>query len=251
MERATDSNVRFCPDYIAKLPMVRRESAHSARDARARAVADFVRTRRRAVLVCRSQLSRWPDRELFACRCRLRPARRPMRSPQSAPQAVIARFDDDEIDSVRRDLGCDFREKLFRLMSIDSEPSGRNGNLVGAAAARWRRSDDRSASQVLSAEQSNSSMLFDNKFFLKLYRKLEDGVNPDVEVTRFLTERRNFRMFRPLSARSNIAARKRSRRWSVLLQNAIASEARCLDDDARSRRPILRARALPQSRSAK
>src|SRR5436190_14450455 len=43
-------------------------------------------------------------------------------------------------------------------------------------------------SQVLSAEQSNSSMLFDNRFFLKLYRKLEDGVNPDVEITRFLTE---------------------------------------------------------------
>ena len=35
-------------------------------------------------------------------------------------------------------------------------------------------------------------MLFDNKFFLKLYRKLEDGVNPDVEVTRFLTERAGF-----------------------------------------------------------
>jgi maltose alpha-D-glucosyltransferase/alpha-amylase len=47
-------------------------------------------------------------------------------------------------------------------------------------------------SQVLGGEQSNSSMLFDNKFFLKLYRKLEDGVNPDVEITRFLTERANF-----------------------------------------------------------
>jgi len=35
-------------------------------------------------------------------------------------------------------------------------------------------------------------MLFDNKFFLKLYRKLEDGVNPDVEMNRFLTERANF-----------------------------------------------------------
>ena len=35
-------------------------------------------------------------------------------------------------------------------------------------------------------------MLFENKFFLKLYRKLEDGVNPDVEVTRFLTEKHKF-----------------------------------------------------------
>jgi maltose alpha-D-glucosyltransferase/alpha-amylase len=35
-------------------------------------------------------------------------------------------------------------------------------------------------------------MLFENKFFLKLYRKLEEGVNPDVEITRFLTERAHF-----------------------------------------------------------
>jgi maltose alpha-D-glucosyltransferase/alpha-amylase len=35
-------------------------------------------------------------------------------------------------------------------------------------------------------------MIFDNKFFLKLYRKIEDGVNPDVEITRFLTEHTKF-----------------------------------------------------------
>src|SRR5438046_9942411 len=44
----------------------------------------------------------------------------------------------------------------------------------------------------MGTEQSNSSMLFDNKFFLKLYRKIEDGVNPDVEITRFLTEHTKF-----------------------------------------------------------
>src|SRR5207249_4472966 len=47
-------------------------------------------------------------------------------------------------------------------------------------------------SQVVSGEQSNSSMLFDNKFFLKLYRKIEDGLNPDVEINRFLTEQTEF-----------------------------------------------------------
>ncbi len=35
-------------------------------------------------------------------------------------------------------------------------------------------------------------MLFDNKFFLKLYRKIEDGLNPDVEINRFLTEQTTF-----------------------------------------------------------
>jgi len=36
------------------------------------------------------------------------------------------------------------------------------------------------ASHVLGAEQSNSSMLFENKFYLKLYHQLQDGVNPDI-----------------------------------------------------------------------
>ncbi|TVR35108.1 MAG: maltose alpha-D-glucosyltransferase, partial [Spirochaetaceae bacterium] len=48
-------------------------------------------------------------------------------------------------------------------------------------------------SQVLRAEQSNTSILYDNQFFLKLYRRLEDGINPDVELSRVLTEQTGFR----------------------------------------------------------
>ena len=37
-------------------------------------------------------------------------------------------------------------------------------------------------------EQSNSTALVDQKFVVKLYRKLENGINPEVEVGRFLTD---------------------------------------------------------------
>src|SRR5204863_700273 len=47
-------------------------------------------------------------------------------------------------------------------------------------------------SAVLNAEQSNSSVLFSGQYFLKIFRKLEQGINPDVEITRFLTERARF-----------------------------------------------------------
>ncbi len=39
------------------------------------------------------------------------------------------------------------------------------------------------------AEQSNSSVVFGERLMLKLYRRLEPGINPDVEVGRFLAER--------------------------------------------------------------
>ena len=39
------------------------------------------------------------------------------------------------------------------------------------------------------AEQSNTSILFGDKFILKLFRRIDLGVNPDLEVGRFLTEK--------------------------------------------------------------
>jgi maltose alpha-D-glucosyltransferase/alpha-amylase len=38
------------------------------------------------------------------------------------------------------------------------------------------------------AEQSNTSIIFGDKYFLKLFRKVEPGLNPDLEVGRFLTQ---------------------------------------------------------------
>mgnify|MGYP005839350877 CR=1 FL=1 len=47
-------------------------------------------------------------------------------------------------------------------------------------------------SKVLAVEQSNSSIRYGKDLFMKVYRKLETGLNPDVEVLSFLTETKSF-----------------------------------------------------------
>jgi maltose alpha-D-glucosyltransferase/alpha-amylase len=45
---------------------------------------------------------------------------------------------------------------------------------------------------VGSAEQSNTSILYGEDYILKLFRRLQPGENPDVEIGRFLTENAHF-----------------------------------------------------------
>ncbi len=145
---------------------------------------------------------------------------------QSAPHAVIARFKGGE-NSILVDAIWDsaFREKLFRLMVDQERAPGNKGNLVGCVAQTLTEVSGVPSSRVISAEQSNSSMLFDDKFFLKLYRRLEDGINPDVEVTRFLTEHAKFPNVPAFVGAIEYRRPKSEPAIVCLLQQAIASES--------------------------
>ncbi len=50
------------------------------------------------------------------------------------------------------------------------------------------------------AEQSNSSILFDDYGMLKIYRRLQPGPHPEIEMSRFLVERAGFANTPPLLA---------------------------------------------------
>ena len=144
---------------------------------------------------------------------------------ETAPQAVIARFAGAD-EAILHDAIWDasFRERLFCVIAQRQNLEGNSGELLGVPGSALPAADKVPSSQVLGIEQSNSSMLFENKYFLKLYRKLEDGVNPDVEITRFLTERRGFAHV-PAFIGAIEYRRGRSEPTVVcLLQSAVANE---------------------------
>ncbi|MFL6589566.1 MAG: maltose alpha-D-glucosyltransferase [Chthoniobacterales bacterium] len=144
-----------------------------------------------------------------------------------APHAVIARIG-GEGDAVLHDAIYDesFRKALFNLMTAGQSARGQNGDVIGltSSALPAEARTGAGASQVLSAEQSNSSMLFESRFFLKLYRKLEDGLNPDVEVTRFLTEHAKFANVPAFLGSIEYRRSKTEPTVVCLLQNAVTNE---------------------------
>ncbi|MEP6699353.1 MAG: maltose alpha-D-glucosyltransferase [Verrucomicrobiota bacterium] len=174
---------------------------------------------------------------------------------QAAPHAVIARFDGAE-GTILHDAIWDpaFREKLFRMITQRENTKTKSGELIGLAANSLPDVGKISASQVLAAEQSNSSLLFENKFFLKLYRKLEDGVNPDVEVTRFLTERCGFPHVPAFAGALEYRRAKAEPTVVCLLQNAVANEgdawALTLDSVGRYYERVLERKADLQNENA-
>ena len=62
-----------------------------------------------------------------------------------------------------------------------------------ALSSLWQRSQGRLQPSVVHAEQSNSSVIYENRLVLKLFRRVEEGLNPDLEIGSFLTEHTSFR----------------------------------------------------------
>ncbi|MVM38607.1 trehalose synthase [Spirosoma sp. HMF3257] len=85
-----------------------------------------------------------------------------------------------------------FREVLFTAIYQNQTIAQPNGQLNFHRGKGLEEGDDKLSSQVLPVDSSNSAMTFGDKYFLKLYRKLFEETNPEVDMVAFLTDESNF-----------------------------------------------------------
>jgi len=88
---------------------------------------------------------------------------------------------------------------LLDLVLAERAVAGAQGRFFGCTTASAGDRSVRGPVRAMGAEQSNTSLVFGSEYVLKIFRKLEAGINPDLEVSRFLVEKADFRSIPPLA----------------------------------------------------
>ena len=117
------------------------------------------------------------------------------------PQAVIAQVSlkGEAEPAILHDASWDekFCEMLLGAIARRRVFTGKNGAITGIPTRAYRKiaaGGDGGPLRpvVLQGEQSNTSIVFGDRFILKIFRRVENGLNPDLEISAFLTERNRF-----------------------------------------------------------
>jgi maltose alpha-D-glucosyltransferase/alpha-amylase len=89
-----------------------------------------------------------------------------------------------------------FSALLLDLIGRHRRLRGDKGELLTSSTHALRRLHNGPAvpldPAVMKAEQSNTSVVYGGRLILKLFRRIQEGVNPDLEIGRFLTDTAEF-----------------------------------------------------------
>jgi maltose alpha-D-glucosyltransferase/alpha-amylase len=148
--------------------------------------------------------------------------------------AVIARLraqvDGGELEGVLCDATFDerFCAALLDVIARRRRASGPHGGIRSRRTRAFNRVrgplEDTLKPSLLGAEQSNSSVVFGDRLILKLFRRLDPGVNPDYEIGRFLTDRASFHHVPPLAGAIEYSRKKGEPLTLAVLQGFIPNE---------------------------
>ena len=152
---------------------------------------------------------------------------------QANPQALVAqlkaREDNSEYEGVLYDALAD---PSFCKSLLDAVARGRHvkkgGVEVRAQPAKLLRAAGNSIAtlepSLIKGEQSNTSIVYGDKFIMKFFRRLADGMNPDLEIGRFLTEKTSFAHTPPVAGYIEFRKGRSEPATAAIVQGYVANE---------------------------
>ncbi len=110
-----------------------------------------------------------------------------VRGGERSSERAIARTSDwSAYDAV---AAPDHLLELVRLMDAGAEIDAAEGRFTFHRTDAMSRISESARVRLMGVEQSNSSVVIDDQIVLKVFRKLEPGINPELELLRLLTGR--------------------------------------------------------------
>jgi maltose alpha-D-glucosyltransferase / alpha-amylase len=150
---------------------------------------------------------------------------------RTTPNAIVAPTTSGKETGVLHDgvFSDKFCLELLSLIEHARELSARHGSIRGIRGKAFADIVGSGEGQLAvrrgSAEQSNTSILFGDRFILKLFRRLEPGQNPDAEIGQFLTEKTSFDRTPPFAGSIELKPSPDSEPITVaMLQGLVANE---------------------------
>jgi maltose alpha-D-glucosyltransferase/alpha-amylase len=147
----------------------------------------------------------------------------------ATPNAVLATLNTAAGPAALHDATVreDFRQSLLRLIDEQSSVSaGSTGQLTGCHSTVYPeiRGINPMPSRISSAEQSNTNVIYGSKLILKLFRRIQPGKNPDVEIGRFLTEVAHYPRIAPFLGEITLTEPDGSQTTAAMLQELVQNE---------------------------
>ena len=121
-----------------------------------------------------------------------------LRIASEFPVAVVSRLKLDGAPGILYDAIYSerFCIQLFNMIARRRRIKSRSGEISAWFGKGFNKrvpfDQDKMRPKVLKVDQSNTSVAFGREYFLKLYRHPDEGINPDLEMSRFLTEVADF-----------------------------------------------------------
>lgn len=124
-------------------------------------------------------------------------------SRSTAPKTIASDEQNNQrilVDAVELES---FRKAIFNAIQV---PQNAINGLLFDAGKSLTQAASYINSKLVTIDSSNTAIIYNDRFFFKLFRKLDPGLNPDIELTRYLSEQANFQYCPTYGGSFSIAA---------------------------------------------